>query len=450
MVRTKIKYILSFVLFFSLNYGQNSTFVKTIITPGSVYVKEPATLRIGLYTKTWFTKSPNLDNIVIPGAITVRKDRAQSTFEVINGTRYTILNFDFFVFPLKSGELEIPVIELIYSTPLEGDYKGKEYTKTTKLIKLNVKESFDNISDDQWIPARSYSVSEEWSKNLSKLKVGDVVEHTLRISTTGTISALIPESKKIDIPFGKLYSKSPRLTFENDRGELSAIRIERNSVLIEKPGEYKIPKQEFLCWNYSSGKMIKRVIETKKIVVEDNPDLAILKTVQDSLIAVQNLSIETDEETKSYLDYISSVVYGIALILILYKFIVFIYTGLNKDRERKKELYLNSEKYLFDQMKTYADKKDYLKFYQTFYQTFHEWFLKIHPAKGTSIGRILTNYNNKVLLEEFIKLENGLFSDGKDIIDLNLFLNKSKMFSLQVKESNRKSTDRFRLNPTII
>jgi hypothetical protein len=89
-------------------------------------------VRITVYTPTWFTKAPDFGEYQVDKSFTVKTDRARSNFETINGKRYTTLYFDYLVFPLQKGKLELPALSIQFESPDEGDYKGKPVTVLTK------------------------------------------------------------------------------------------------------------------------------------------------------------------------------------------------------------------------------------------------------------------------------------------------------------------------------
>ena len=413
MVKIILKYFIVFlVLFSACIYAQPTTFVRTNASAKKVKVKQPFELRISVYTSTWFTSAPNLDHIVIPNALTIRKDRAQGIYETINNVRYTILYFDFFVFPLKQGELTIPQITLNYSTPEEGDYKGKEVTRKTKPFKIIVEKPDDGFVLSDWLVAKSFFVTESWNKKLSGLKVGDVIERTVTIKVAGTIGPLIPESDSIDVPNAKTYYKTPVIKSKIIDDAPVGERIEKMTYLLEKPGELIIPERKYSWWNPATKRIYVRRLAERKILVEDNPDLAILKSIQDSLDAINKAAQTEQVEEKPFtifglLVWQFIILIGV-LLVVLNQFRKIILVIIKKVNERK-AAYLQSEKFYFKEFGK-ACKQNNLFVVQN---KLLEWYYKLNEENHLiPVKEFFARYGDDELLNVYNLFEEILF--GKD------------------------------------
>ena len=413
MVRRITKFVLSLILGISFVLdAQTITFVKASVNAKKVKVKQPFELRISVYTQTWFTTAPNLDNIVIPGSITIKKDRAQGSYETINNVRYTLLNFDFIVFPIKEGELLIPEISLKYSTPDKGDFKGKDVERKTEALRVMVDSLGNDFSLSNWLVAGNFNVSESWNKDMGALKVGDVVERKISIKAAGTLAALLPSSDSLSISWGRVYHRTPILENRMVNGILKSERTETVTILLEKPGKFVIPEQNYFWWNPEKRKNYSKSLSERKIIIEDNPDLAILKSIQDSLdaikIAEQKETAEEKPVTLLGLSVWQFVVLLVVILLFIFqikKFGIFVIKKL-KDR---KAAYLKSEKFCFKQFKEACEQND-LKIIRA---RLFNWINKISGDNNIhSINHFILKNGNAEIMILFDSLEKKLF--GKD------------------------------------
>ena len=393
-------------------FAQPNTFVRAKANTKKVQVKQPFQLRITVYTPTWFTSAPNLDNIVIPGALTIKEGRAQSHYETINDIRYTTLYFDFIVFPVKEGELVIPEMPLKYATPEEGDFKGKEVERKTRSVTIMVDSLGDGYRLANWLVANSFRVSESWNKDITAAKVGDVLERTISINATGTVAALIPSSDTLSISWGKVYQKTPTLKTEIADGTIKSQRTEIMTFLLEEPGQYTIPEQTFSWWNPLSRKTFSKTLPERKIVIEDNPDLAILKSLQDSLDAVNTAGQEETPEEKPF------TLFGLRiwqLLIVLGLFLVFIiqvrrlFSYLKKKQQAQKAIYLSSEKYYFEQLKASCRQKDLMIIRNQFFT----WVKKLtEDTNIRSLNDFILKYGTPEMMELHNMLKKRLFGKG--------------------------------------
>jgi hypothetical protein len=423
MVSNKLKYIvLLFLAIISPIVAQPNTFVRTSVNAKIVKVKQPFELKISVYTPTWFTSAPNLDNIVIPGALTIKKDRAQSTFEVIENVRYTILYFQFFVFPLKHGELVIPELFLSYATPEQGDFIGKDVERKTKPLALKVDSLDKGRSLNNWLVATSYNVSQSWNKDLTKLKVGDVVERTITTNATGTLAALIPSSDTLSVDWGKAYYKTPTLKTEIVEGNIRSRRTEFITILIEKPGEYVVPEQSFSWWNPGNKRLYSKSLSERKIIIEDNPDLAILKSIQDSLDTINQAGQKEIVEDKPFTifglllwQFIIALALAIVIILQIRRIIIYL---INKLKVQK-AAYLQSEKFYFKQLIVACDQNNLMIIRNRLF----EWVSNINKEnKIQSVHDFLSKYGSAEMMDIYNSFEKQLF--GKDQSEVKFSANK--------------------------
>lgn len=452
MVRKLIKHIL--ILIFAISFvvaGQPRTYVNASVNAKKVKVKQPFELRISAYTQTWFTTAPNLDNIVIPGTIAIKKYRAQSKYETINGIRYTVLFFDFVVFPIKEGELLIPEISLNYSTPEQGDFKGITVERKTKPLKIIVDSLENDFSLSSWLVANSFSVLESWNKDLRNVKVGDVVERTIIITTTGTLAALLPPSDSLSFSWGRIYYRTPDLKNQIVDDVLKSERAEKLTILLEKPGNFVIPGQKYFWWNPENRKDYSTSLPERKIIIKDNPDLAILKSIQDSLDAIKIAEQkETAEEKPITLLGLSVWQFVILLVLItlviiqIKKFGIFV---IKKLKERK-AAYLKSEKFCFKQLEEACEQND-LKLIRS---RLFNWISRISDDnKIHSINYFISKFGSAEIMTLLDSLEKKLF--GKDSSEISFSSNRffkelsNARYKYVIHKEVRDAGNNFYLNP---
>jgi hypothetical protein len=432
--------------------AQINTFVRLSVQPKEVKLKQPMQLNIAVFTETWYTRAPNLDNIVVPGALAIKMDRAQGRYETIDNIRYTVLEFEFLLFPVEEGELIIPEISMNYATPESGDYKGKDVERKTRSRKVRVLPPDENFRFGNWLVADRLSVEEKWSKKPVDLKVGDVIERTIRISAEGTIASLIPASDTLSVSWGSVYSKTPELKTEIISGKLRSQRIERYSILLQKPGKQMIPEVLYSWWNPSTRKIGIRKLPPREIIIDDNPDLAILSSIRDSLEAMNNAEQETEDKTITFellgmkpWQFLIVVLVTIFLLLQLKKFVLYHLMW----RERR-EVYLKSEVYKFKLLEQACLGNDlYL-----IRNSLSNWINKI--KKNTGIGSVsgyIAVYGDNQLSDLFNELEEKLFADKNNRDGFNGHIFRESLIRSRNKYLNRTDVDieqddyKYRLNP---
>ncbi len=203
-------------------FSQNLISYVTLNTK-EAYIGQPVKLTVSVYSSTWFTSGIDVGNIQIDGALTVFF-RSVSNSRDFNGQRHAGVDFYYNVFPTQEGEITIPSLSISIQSPKPGDYKGRKRTLTTKPKMFTVKSIPYGYDPNNWLVATSLNVTEKWSATLSEIKVGDVVQRTIRRSAGGTLSEFVPATQWDSINGISIYPKRAQLnTNKSKTAELLGI-----------------------------------------------------------------------------------------------------------------------------------------------------------------------------------------------------------------------------------
>ncbi|MEI6865923.1 hypothetical protein [Flavicella sp.] len=310
----------------------------------SVYVGEPIEVSLSIYSSTWFTEGVNPGNIKINGAYTVYF-RSLSTSKKFDNRLYSGVTFFFNVFPYNEEDVEFPSLEFIVETPNEGGYVGIKRKVKTRAKTIVVKPIPPGINKDSWMVSSSVRVYDSWKGDLSKVKVGDVLERNITIKVGGTISELITDIEWDTINNVSLYPKRSSLKNNKSKMAISAERVDGTRYLFEKEGEITIPEIVITWWNPRYSKMYKRVLKKRVINVETNPDLGMLETVRKNL--ENTVVTELDKKfkfeifgrsLKTFLSFFIVCLIGVFLVFKIGKW-SFIKARINRELYRKSEAY---------------------------------------------------------------------------------------------------------------
>jgi len=296
MVRRFSTYLLFLTMSLGVTtvWGQAKVFSEVRLNKGEVFVGEPVQLTISVYTSTFFTKGVDPGNIKINGAFSVYF-RAVSSVKKISGVTYAGVDLIYNVFPFEEKDLVIPSLQIEVETPNPGDYKGVRRTLKTRERILRIKPPPASVSREKWLVTPSLSVTESWGNIPSEIRVGEVLERSIRRRASGTVSELIPPVKWDSIPGVSQYPARSEVQNDKSRNSISGTRTEGMRYLFEKEGEVVIPDLEFVWWHPYQKKMYKRTLKGKTIKVVPNPDLEMLRTSREALSA----SVAADAKAES-------------------------------------------------------------------------------------------------------------------------------------------------------
>ncbi len=331
-------------------FAQKHVFSEVSINKTSAFVGEPIEVTVAVYTSTWFTKGVNPGNIKVNNAFSVYF-RSLSTSQKIDGQTYAGVQLIFNVFPYTDKDIEFPSLTIDVETPDLGGYKGVKRRVVTRSRNIKVKSIPSNIPRENWLVSSNVYVSESWSKQLSDIKVGDVVKRTITRTALNTVQELVPSVVWDSIPNVSLYPITSSSKNKKTKTSISASRTEGVQYLFEKEGEIILPSIEVIWWNPYRKKLYKKTLKSVTVNVQENPNLEMLRSVRDSLnMEIKSLHQEnTSGKNKKQLIK-KGLLYGGLGILVLIILVISFIKG-KKYFKKRKENYLNSEAFYFDKFK---------------------------------------------------------------------------------------------------
>ena len=398
-MRVAISYLLSIIrccLIFvlsltSINLSGQQLWSEIQLNKSSVFIGEPIEVSVLVYTSTWFTSGVDPGNIKVDDASTVYF-RSVSTSKSANGKTYSGVQMIFNVFPFEEGNLTFPSLDIEVETPAEGDYKGVRRIVKTKERIIKVKPIPPGFESNDWLVTTDLSVTENWSGNLEKVMVGDVLERRIIKRAQNTIAALIPFTSWDSVPDVSLYPKSPNTQNNRTKTSISASTSESVRYLFEKEGEIEIPEKIFKWWDPYQQKLYKRTLPSRKIQVKENPDLDILSSIRDSLateIQAEKLAASTEKISPDYKSLgkrMVLVVMGLAIMIL----IVWEIKKLIKRSKKARQAYLKSESYYFKEFLKSIVSRDLKKIEKKLYN----WIDSL-KLEEPSLNYLLRHYSDK-------------------------------------------------------
>jgi hypothetical protein len=262
-------------------------FIEAKVSNAAPYINEQIIFTFKFYSSIQVINatfdSPKFDNFIVEDL-----GDTKSYQKVINGTRYTINEVKYALFPLKSGEHIIPAVnaraDVIYKKKgskrginrFFGDpfFRGGDETKTkylqTKEIKLNVKPlpaakgkdvPFSNLIGDFKIDA---------SLGKKTLSVGDSTTLTVTVYGYGNIKdGVFPAIS--DYEDFKVYDDKPVEDIKVTKGGIFGSIALKKAFIPLKEGEMSIPAVRFSYFDTQKGDYV--ILSTPEYALDVKPSL---------------------------------------------------------------------------------------------------------------------------------------------------------------------------------
>ncbi len=235
--------------------------------------------------------------------------------KVIDGDYYTVYEWVYVFYPQASGEMQIKAPEFNGVVYLDSKQKAiRESAKTLTLNVLPVPESFPEPNN--WLPAKSVFLKQEWKNLPEKIRVGDSLTRVITLQVFGLKANQLPT---ISTPAGKDYKiyKQQPLTQEeklND-GIISQVEIIQTIVPTEA-GKLELPEQEIHWWNTNNNHLETLYLDSRTFDIQPGmqaPNFDRANEVQTNADSIQSMTQVVNSGVNVFWMWLSFVLGGLWL-----------------------------------------------------------------------------------------------------------------------------------------
>ena len=236
--------------------GEADIFIVTEADFDESYVQAQILYTVKVY-RAVATRQPRLSEPEISGVdalVEVAGDE-RSYESILNGKSYNVVERLYALFPQESGTVEISPARFEARVLRNGRISGRKVFQSQPIV-INVKPippPPDAYPDAAWLPARSVSLSEEWSREPDELPAGEPITRRLTVSALGQLSTQIPI---IDLEVSeslKVYPDKPELGVSAEAGGILASRTDQYAMIGVQPGTLAMPDLELPWWDIAEG-----------------------------------------------------------------------------------------------------------------------------------------------------------------------------------------------------
>ncbi|MEX1197062.1 MAG: BatD family protein [Pseudohongiellaceae bacterium] len=251
-------------------------YLETSLSADSVYVQEELLFTIRLLFRLDGIRNPDFTELDMDDTVIQHLGPPDQYEQIVDGQRYGVYEIDYAIFPQRSGELEIP--DIFFRAQLtDGSSRSifrnnniETITAFAEGYQVEVKPRPAGYPEDAtWLPARSLSIREQWSRDITNLEPGDSVERTITIEADGLDGAAIPPLGTDNIERMNLYPESPDVERTIIDGQVVGTRSRSWSMVPTEPGSVVIPEIRIPWWNTDEERLEYAVLDEAFITVRD-------------------------------------------------------------------------------------------------------------------------------------------------------------------------------------
>lgn len=210
-------------------------------------------LHIEVASRQRFAKGSRVLRLEIPGAIVMQRERfAVNSTRWENGEQWAVQVWTVALYPQRAGQLYVPAQSLSVSVT-QSDGTALAGTVSAPALQALVKWPDGLGADDEWIASPAVTLSQQFDRELSGLKRGDVLRRVIDIEAEDVAAMMLPGISDQAQPGLAIYPKPPQLSDSSNRGIYRAKRREVMSYVLEREGQYDFPAQRIRWWDSING-----------------------------------------------------------------------------------------------------------------------------------------------------------------------------------------------------
>lgn len=276
----------------------SSVFIDVLVENQTPYIDEPILYKTTIYHLNEISNA----ELVTPksdGAVIEQISQPKPSKQILNGINYKVIQVDYLVTPIKTGEIEItPSIlrgkiandfgsnSVNSLDNLFGSFAGmpsqlnrdfKSFTVASKPLKITVKPAEENVNP--WLVLSDLQIDEELKdlqfnqqENRYLAKVGEPINRKIRITAYGKSGESLPDIEPLfKTEDFKIYADTPEFSKEIIAGEqsinerLKGTKTQNFTFIPQKAGMLNLPELGIKYWNLKEGKIETATLPAKII-----------------------------------------------------------------------------------------------------------------------------------------------------------------------------------------
>lgn len=187
------------------------------------------------------------------------------------GLRYTLD-----LYPQRDGRITIPEFELHFSTGMGYGRELQSHVFTTLPLSIEARMPPGVQAGSLLVSSTNFTMDASWNpvpdeSEVVELQTGDAMVLSLARTAEGVPAMVFEPLPEWSFEGLGVYPDPPTVRDRTDRGRLTGSRIDRVTIVCEKPGRYELPDLAFQSWNPETERLEETLVPGPVLVVSENP-----------------------------------------------------------------------------------------------------------------------------------------------------------------------------------
>lgn len=239
--------------------------VRTQLTPEEVWVGQRMQLQIDVLGKDGWAQIADLSELEVPGSYVRPAGNSRVRLnETIGGESYSGQRYELSIYPQRSGEQELPSIELLVKVQTWGAKGGTQeiaaHTDAVAFTTLLPEGADPNLP---LIVSTDFQATQSWEPDQSAFKVGEALKRHITLKSSDLPAMVLPPLLQGKVEGISAYPQSPQLE-DNDAG---ATRKESATYVFEQNDKAALSAYSVQWWNPKQKRLERITLEGRELVI---------------------------------------------------------------------------------------------------------------------------------------------------------------------------------------
>jgi len=226
-----------------------------------IWAGQQVTLNLDLKTTGFSFSNSHFNLPEVSGAFLMQTDTTTVKMsERIDGETWQTVRYPLALYPQKAGQLEVPSINVRFSTSAGFGSTAQAFEFQTEPLNLTINLPPGVKEGDLVVTTTSFELNHDWQPQSATAKTGDAITLTVSRRASDISAMLLPPLPVYRTDGLAAYPQAPEVSDKSNRGDLTGERIDSIIWVVEKPGLYDIPGIRFQWWDPNNRELKQQII----------------------------------------------------------------------------------------------------------------------------------------------------------------------------------------------
>ena len=268
--------IIAFILLCSFSlYAIDGGVSVEIKSKQKYHIGEEIVLKVDIKTTAYSMTDSNIGLDTNSNYIVVAPNSSSSLESVeVNGTSWQVIHYEYLIYPLHYGELQIPPIDISFNASMGYGQPKKEFKLQSKALDINISKIAGAKDGEFVLVSDKYSLEFNVKPKESKLIIGDAIEIEVIQKAKNSHDILLQPIVYKSTNYFTIYPKEPILKSKLG-SDFDVSRADRFTLIAKREGNTTLIGKTLFWWNRGMDIAKEEIVPDIKLEIIVDPQIAV-------------------------------------------------------------------------------------------------------------------------------------------------------------------------------